>query len=621
MRAVRGLRTILVPVLVSLMLTSCLSGSWYSVEKRNNLADYRRFIQKNPDSRHIAKAEEYMAVLKLERNLTLDGFDNFKVKYPDSKLADPLRDQLEPLAFNRARFAGTSAGYTQFLALYPEGPNAARALGNMAYLKAGGFSNGTKGLAEFAQSHPSSDYTTEALKSVQALELKARRQFKRVGLTVRVSPGTPGKARLVSAFTDRARRRFKSAGYQMVDVPESQTQSQRAKNPRAHLVIEYKEAPTKAKLENGNFSRPGMLATTRVSLYADLADKPIWQRVFRKRLDSEQHSDGSSVVLNPNALSFWQSFFVPVASWPNRVVLRKPVTAEREIIAIDSAGDRTAILFDNGEFQLLELANSEAAFPLAKYSRPKDFTRWNGIKILGKRVVIYGEDGLEVVGFSKSGPRKLGAQERQAVGSIAAVVPFGKELILASSRGLLMIDHNGGNPRRLLRRPIKGLARVKDSLVFTDGESVIISNLELLGHRQVEHKIELGYEFAPYRVVGFGHLAAVLGNGGVVVINLKNPGKPKIVSRLSMKKLGQVEDLVAVAGRLFVLGNRGLQLLDAKFRRVVETVDIQPKQHAARLGRFIVAAGKQGLQVVDSAPLTFVARKSSKSQRMAAPSR
>ena len=621
MRTIRRPRFQLIvsTVVVSLMLTACAGTSWRSARSADNLADYRRFIRKYPDSSYRVRADEHIRFLELERELTLDGYASFKLDYPDSTLADSLRDQIEPKAFDRARFAGTPAAYTDFIALYPEGPYTARAQGNRVFLESGGFGSGVTELDEFAKSHPTSDYAAEALKSVQALALKTRERFKRVGLTIRISPETPEVSRLVSAFTDRARRKFKSAGYQLVDVPELQTQAESAKNPKARLVIEHKEAPTKAKLDKGNFSRPGMLATTRVSLYAKTGSKPIWQRVFRQRIDSQQHFAGTSVLFNTNARPYWQRFFVPVASWPNRAVLRNPVTAEKQIVAVDSAGDRTAILYDNGEFQLLEMADSEAAFPLAKYSRPKDFTRWKGIKILGKRVVIYGDDGVEVVGFHKSGPRKLGAQERQAVGAISAVIAYDDDLILASSRGLLTIDASGGNPRRLLRRPVKGLDRINDSLVFTDGESVFVSNLALLGNQRVEKKVELGYEFGPYRVVGFGDSAAVLGKGGVVVIDLSNPKQPKIVSRLSTKKIGRVEDLVAVSGRLFLLGERGLQMLDAKARRVVETVDVQPRQRAARMGRFIVTVGKQGLQVVDSAPLTSVVGTVSR-QGAAAPS-
>ncbi len=618
MRLIRGL--VFAPVMASLVLTACFGDPWRKVNRKDTLADYRRYVQQYPESRNRVKAEEHMAFLELEREPTLDGYASFKTEYPDSKLADSLRDDLEPRAFERARFAGTPAAYTDFMVLYSEGPFAERALGNMVFLEAGGFSKGVGGLGDFASAHPSSDYTAEALRSLAAIELKTREHFDRVGLMVRVSPETPEVSRVVGAFTDHARHRFKSAGYQLVEVPELQTKAQRKQMPRARLVIEHREALEKAKLNKGDFARPGLVATTRVSLYSEMGTQPVWQRVFRLRLDKQQHFAGTSILFNPNARSYWASFFVPVASWPNRAVLRKAVAAEKEIVAVDSAGDRTVILFADGEFQLLEFANAESVFPLAKYSRPKDFTRWGGVKILGSRILLYGEDGVEVVGFGKSGPRKLGSQERQAVGSIVAAVPYDKELLLASNRGLLMTDRNAGNPRRLLRRPIRGLDRVRDSLVFSDGESVFISTLELLGQQRILQQVELGYEFGPYRVVGFDRKALVLGKQGVVVLDLANPAKPKIASRLTTKQIGKVEDATAVGGRVFLVGDRGLQMLDSKARTVVESVDIQPKQRVAQMGRFLVVTGQEGLQVIDSSPLTLAVRPAPKGGGVAAPS-
>ncbi|MCP4038139.1 MAG: hypothetical protein GY733_14460, partial [bacterium] len=587
MRLIRGF--VFAPIVASLMLTACIGDPWRQVNKKNTLADYRRYVQNYPDSRHREKAEEHIALLELERDPTLDGYVAFKADYPDSTLDEELRGQLEPKAFERARFAGTPAAYTDFMVLYPDGPYADRALGNMVFLEAGGFTNSTKGLDDFANAHPHSDYAIEARKSLQAFALKNREQFDRVGLVVRVSPETPEVSRVVGAFTDRAKRQFKAAGQQLVKVPELQTKAQSEKLPKARLVIEHKEGLAKAKLSKGNLARPGMIATTRVSLYAESGGEPIWQRVFRLRLDSQQHFSGTSMIFNPNARSYWSSFFVPVATWPNSAAVRKPFTAEKRIVAVDSAGDRTAILFGDGEFQLLELADAEAAFPLVKYSRPKDFTRWQGIKVLGSRVLIYGEDGLEMVGFGKDGPRKIGAVERQAVGSIVAAVPYQGQLMLGSNRGLLMTDKTGENPRRLLRRPVRGMDRVHDLLVFTDGESVFASTLELLGQQRVMQQVEVGYEFAPSRVVGFGRKAVVLGKGGVLVLDFKNPEKPVIVSKLSAKKIGKVEDAEAVGNRVFLVGDRGLQLLDSSGRGVVESVDIVPRSRLARMGRFLVA--------------------------------
>ena len=144
----------------------------------------------------------------------------------------------------------------------------------------------------------------------------------------------------VGAFTDRAKRQFKSAGFELVVVPERKARGRSAKLPRARLVIEHKEAKAKSKLMKGGFSRPGMNATTRVTLYAEAGSEPIWQKVFSLRFNEQQHFAGNSMLFNPDAHGYWESFFIPVASWPNRAALRKPVTAEKRIVAVDSATRR-----------------------------------------------------------------------------------------------------------------------------------------------------------------------------------------------------------------------------------------------------------------------------------------
>jgi hypothetical protein len=607
------------PIALSLVMTACLGDPWRSVHKQNTLADYRRYVNEYPDSHNRVKAEENITFLELKRDPTLRGYASFRAKFPSSALGETLRGELEPKAFSRARFAGTPAAYQEFMDLYPDGVFMDRAIGNKAYVEAGGLGNGGMQLGEFVKEHPGSDYTAEAIKSLRALELKTAKQFDRVRLTVRVSPETPEVSRVVSAFSDRAMRQFKAAGQTLVKVPELRRKGQIKDLPKARLVIEHKEAQASSKLTGGQFTRPGMVATTRVSLYAESGGEPVWQRVFRLRLDREKYFAGTSMLFNPSALPYWNSFFVPVASWPNRAALRKPMKFDKEIVAVDSAGDRAVTLFANGEFKLLELANSEVVFPLAEYSRPKDFTRWHGVKILGEKILIYGEDGIEIVGISKSRLKSVGALDRQSIGSIAAVVPHGDEILLASSRGLLLTDQNSKSAKRLLRRPIKGLDRVNKSLVFTDGASVYISSMALLAEQGVLEKIDLGYEFGPTRVIGFDDTAIVLGKADAVIINLANPSKPEIVSRLERKKIGKIEDAVAVNGRVFLIGDRGLQLLDIKLRNVVESVDIKPKERVARMGRFLITTGDESLQVVDTTPLTVTVGRSTRNQGAAAP--
>ena len=182
MRVIRGF--VFAPIVASLMLTACMGDPWRQVNKKNTLAEYRRYITQYPDSRNRVKADENIAFLKLERDPTLDGFESFMAKYPNTKLVDGLRADLEPKAFARARCAGSPKAYQNFMTLYPYGEFSDRALGNLAYIEAGGFGKSANNLADFAKSHPASDYTAEAIRSVRAVRLKSKEQFDRVGLEI-----------------------------------------------------------------------------------------------------------------------------------------------------------------------------------------------------------------------------------------------------------------------------------------------------------------------------------------------------------------------------------------------------------------------------------------------------
>ncbi|MBW2293247.1 MAG: hypothetical protein JRG94_13195 [Deltaproteobacteria bacterium] len=56
MRVIRGF--VFAPIVASLMLTACVGDPWRSVNKKNSLAEYRRYVNQYPDSRNRVKAEE-----------------------------------------------------------------------------------------------------------------------------------------------------------------------------------------------------------------------------------------------------------------------------------------------------------------------------------------------------------------------------------------------------------------------------------------------------------------------------------------------------------------------------------------------------------------------------------
>jgi hypothetical protein len=103
----------------------------------------------------------------------------------------------------------------------------------------------------------------------------------------------------------------------------------------------------------------------------------------------------------------------------------------------------------------------------------------------------------------------------------------------------------------------------------------------------------------------FGARAIVMGARGVLCFDVSDPSRPVLRSRIEMNEVGDVRDAAFLAGRIFLLGDRGLQVLDASGERVVESVDVDPRQLLDAGGRHLVLAGERSLQVVDATP--FVA--------------
>jgi hypothetical protein len=374
--------------------------------------------------------------------------------------------------------------------------------------------------------------------------------------------------------------------------------------PQARLTIRHSEERVASAVTGVEVTRPGVVATTRVTLGLAAGGPPIWEREFSLRVKPEQHVDGTSVVLGPTARLYWSEFFVPVATWQSSAALRAPIELGKRAVAVDGAGDRVVVLFEDGDFQLLELADPQEPVVLAEYRRPKDFKHWSGVRILSGGVALFGEDGLEIVRFGPEGAKADRVFGRGEIGGVAALEPLGENLILGGNRGLVLVGPGEDPPLVILRRAVLGLASVGDALVFTDGESLFVSTPALLRDKRVLSQLKLGRDLGPRRIRAFGSSVVVLGEGGSLVLDLADPRKPQVVSQLPADHAGRIEDVARVRGRLFLLGERGVQLLDASGRRLGESIDVDARQRVATMGRHVVAVGGKTLQVLDATPFT-----------------
>jgi hypothetical protein len=580
---------------------ACAGRAFEAARHEDTAAAYAQFLREHPGSRYAQEARERSALVRVRANPGPAAYQAFLERYPESPLVPELRALVEEAFFRRARATGSVEAYQRFLEEFGDGRYAARARGNAAYLEARGFAGDPEALARFAAEHPESDFAAEAKRSAQALQARSGSAFRQVGLKIGIAAGTPGADRLARVFTERAREAYSAAGLRLVPASDD--------GPDVRLLIEHKEERLRTQLDGTELTSPGIRATTRVRLERADDEQPIWSQEFRFQTVAAVRED-DSILFGPGAQSYWSSFFVPAVSWSSQTAARSPHRLEKPVVAVDATATHAFTLFADGDFRVFEIGDPEQPMLVAEYRRERDLTGWSGLRVVGDRVLIFGEDGIEVVSLGGgNGPTRVAAWGRGEVGSIQDVEPVRGGLVVAGKRGLLFVPGGSGAPEGkaapqvLLDRPVPGMARLGDRLVFTDGSSLYVSTLPLLRQQRVEGELRLGTGFGPERVRVRGHTALVWGERGLVQVSLARPSAPALLSRVEATEVGAVHDALLVRGRLFLLGDRGLQLADPRGEHVVDAVEVAAAARLDASGRHLVMVGEQSIQVVDTTPL------------------
>jgi len=582
--------------------TGCVGGAWNQALEEDTPAAYHRFMREHADSQFAGEARERLDYHKLLRRPSIAGFETFQKKYPDSEFIEKLYPVLEKPAFEAARVRGTALAYRDFVASFPPGEYPVRAEGNAVFLEAAGFGGDPTRLAAFAARYPTSDYTAEATRTVEAVAARRSGRIDRVGLVLKIASNTPEWKRVREALVKRVTELTERVGIKLVPVPDRLDPADADRYPRVRLEVSHAEKPVDYQVKTGQLARPAVLGVTRVVLRDADGGEVIADRRFEIRVEDKAHVPGTSVLFSRAARRYWDEFFVPIARWRNNRAIRPPIALNRPIVDLDGLGDRAVVLFEDGDFELIGLSDPTEPVTLARYSRSEDYKKWTGVRILGDRVAIYGEEGLELIRFTASGPVAEKTWNRSEIGRVFALAPLGKSLVLAGAKGLQILDLEKGTLRRVMRRVLKSVATSGELLVFVDGESVYLSTLALLAEGRVIAQMKLGKTFGPNNVRVIDHAAIITGPGGALVIDLRNPAQPKAVAKLSSREIGQVFDATQIRGRTFLVGERGLQVLTRKLDRVEETIDVGERNRVSVMGRHLVAADGHGIQVVDATP-------------------
>ena len=104
-----------------------------------------------------------------------------------------------------------------------------------------------------------------------------------------------------------------------------------------------------------------------------------------------------------------------------------------------------AVLYEDGDFELLGLADPTRPIRLARYARHEDYKKWSGIRSVDGRIVIYGEEGLEFVRFTARGPVAEQTWNRGDIGRVLSIAPVGEDVEQPSPVHLVPRDTVGGS--------------------------------------------------------------------------------------------------------------------------------------------------------------------------------
>lgn len=591
-------------VVLAAVVIGCAGSAWRRARSEDTVLAYHRFLKEFPDSHFSEEARARVELARVRNHPTRAAFEAFRERYGNPALLAELKPFVEESFFRRARAIGTGESYREFLGQFPSGKFVERARGNLEYLENEGFSEDLEALAAFATRYPDSDYAIEADRSVQSVRQREASGFQRVGLLVEVETSTPGGDRVARVFRDRAGAAYAAAGIEIATL--STIQDAREMGLTAVLRIQHEEREKSTQLEEGHVVEPAVVARTIVTLQRVADRTPIWSDTFEYRAPLSARRRDVSILFGPGSLSsYWADldgdFFVPVARWNTRITARTPHTFSKPPVAIDVSESRAVALFGDGDFQLVDLGNPSELTLLSEYRRERDLATFAGVTLEGSQVAVFGADGVEIVRLDGEESRRESRFGRDTVGSAVDVERIGNEWLAATNRGLLLLGGDPASVRVLVPRQIFGMDRSGDRIVFTDGISLYVATVPLLRAGRVESELRLGRGFNPRRVRAKEQTAVVLGERDAVWVDLRS-SPPRLRSRIGGTESGRVLDAAVIRNRLFLLGQRGLQVADVSGERIIDSVDVVPRKRVDVAGRHLVMIGASSLQVVDATP-------------------
>ncbi len=582
-----------VAALLGLAGAGCAGRAWEDVREQDTAGAYRRFLAESPNSDYAPAALERLDYLNAKRNPSSDAIERFRKAHPESTHLAELEGLLESRSFESARVEGSAAAYRRFLSQFPNGRLAARARANLAYLLRGGFSARPAELAGFLDDHADGDHASEGRRTLALLEARRTQGFRSAALRVEIDSSLADADRLRRTFSERAQQAFAASGVRLVGAGDG--------TAGAILTIAHSEASVPTELYEGRMEGPGVLAKTELSLMRAGESDPIWAETFTLRVPELERRSGS-VLFTRRASAYWARFFVPVATWPTQSARRGTFPLREGAVMVAGEIDRAIALFRDGSFLELDLADPMEPRVVGEYGRRADLSNFVGLRVLGEQIVLFGDEGVELVDRNAGASRRLRAIGRAEVGAVVSVEEAGGMLWIAGSRGLLRTPLGGGPIETVAARPLHGLAVDGASLYVVDDRMLHAAPLADVRAERFRPVFDVGRTFGVSGLFAADGFVVVLGSKGIATAALQGEDRARPLARLGSGDVGRVADVSIRGARAFLIGERGLQVVDLPSGRVEDSVDVAGRSAIGRSGRHVVVLDRDILQVVDAAP-------------------
>jgi hypothetical protein len=240
-----------------------------------------------------------------------------------------------------------------------------------------------------------------------------------------------------------------------------------------------------------------------------------------------------------------------------------------------------------------------------RYRRESDLTRWDGVEILDDRyTLIYGDDGAELLRKTASNIARAARWDVGEVGEVRGVAAYdSRTVFLAGSKGLFALRMNQKPlmPHRLLDGEFVGVTAKHPYVWVVRPDRVESATAKHLLRHLTGSKLPLG-RFRARRLKVDGDSMFLFGKSHIAEVSLADPQKPRVAALLDKEEIGRVADIALGNNRLYLLGDRGLQIAGRKAEWVEDSIQVEAIRAVRLSGRFAFLAGGRSLEILDLAP-------------------